>query len=151
MAVRIAIGSDHAGFDLKQRLKHLLGELAVPYEDFGTFTPDPVDYPDIAAPVAQGVADGTFELGILICGTGIGMSIAANKIPGVRAALVTDVETARLSREHNDANIMTIGGRTTPVDRARDIVRAFLQARFDGGGRHSRRVQKIAALDCKDS
>jgi ribose 5-phosphate isomerase B len=150
LIVRVAIGSDHAGFDLKQHVKRLLDELRVPYEDFGVFTPEPADYPDVAAPAARGVADGSFEMGILICGTGIGMSIAANKIPGVRAALVTDVETARLSREHNDANIMTIGGRTTPVDRARDIVRAFLQARFDGDGRHSRRVQKIAALDCRE-
>ena len=150
MVVRIAIGSDHGGFDLKEQLRHLLDELKVPYEDFGVFSSEAADYPDIAAPVARSVADGTFERGILICGTGIGMSIAANKIPGVRAALVTDVETARLSREHNDANIMTIGGRTTPVDRARDIVRVFLQAPFDAGGRHSRRVQKISALDCKD-
>jgi ribose 5-phosphate isomerase B len=149
--VRIAIGSDHGGYDLKQHLKHLLDELRVPYEDVGTFTPDPADYPDIAALVARGVANGSYEQGILVCGTGIGMSIAANKIPGVRAALVTDVETARLSREHNDANIMTIGGRTTPVDRARDIVRTFLQTGFDGDGRHSRRVRKIASLDCKDS
>jgi ribose 5-phosphate isomerase B len=149
--VRIAIGSDHGGFELKAQLKRLLDELNVPYEDFGTLTPEAVDYPDIAAPVARGVASGAFERGILICGTGIGMSIAANKIPGIRAALVTDTDTARLSREHNDANIMTIGGRTTPVDRARDIVRVFLQTSFDGGGRHSRRVQKISALDCQDS
>jgi ribose 5-phosphate isomerase B len=149
--VRIAIGSDHGGFDLKEHLKHLLDTLEVQYQDFGTFSPDPADYPDIAEPVARGVASGAFERGILVCGTGIGMSMAANKIPGIRAALVTDVETARLSREHNDANIMTIGGRTTPVDRARDIVRTFLQTPFDGGGRHSRRVQKISALDCKDS
>ena len=151
MAVRIAIGSDHGGFDLKEHVKRLLDELGVRYEDFGVFTPEPADYPDVAAPAARGVADGSFELGILICGTGIGMSIAANKIPGVRAALVWDETSARISRAHNNANIMTLGGRTTPVDRARDIVRSFLQTRFDGGGRHSRRVQKIAALDCKDS
>jgi ribose 5-phosphate isomerase B len=149
--VRIAIGSDHGGYDLKEHLKRLLDELEVQYDDFGTRSPDPADYPDIAEPVARAVASGRFERGILICGTGIGMSIAANKIPGIRAALLTDVETARLSREHNDANIMTIGGRTTPVDRARDIVRTFLQTRFDGGGRHSRRIHKIAALDCRDS
>lgn len=149
--MRIAIGSDHGGFDLKQQIVHLLDQMQIPYEDFGIFTPEAADYPDIAEPVARGVASGAFDRGILVCGTGIGMSIAANKIPGVRAALVYDVETARLSREHNDANIMTLGGRTTPLDRARDIVRVFLQTRFDGGGRHSRRVQKISALDCKDS
>ncbi|MCX6545498.1 MAG: ribose 5-phosphate isomerase B [Acidobacteria bacterium] len=149
--MRIAIGSDHGGFELKQHIKQLLAELNVPFEDLGTFTPDPADYPDIAVLVARGVASGSYEQGILICGTGIGMSIAANKIPGIRAALVTDIETARLSRQHNDANIMTIGGRTTRVDRARDIVRAFLETGFDGGGRHSRRVDKISALDCKDS
>ncbi len=149
--MRIAIGSDHGGFELKEQLKHLLDELRIPYEDFGVPTPEPADYPDIAAPVGRAVASGAFDRGILICGTGIGMSIAANKIPGIRAALLTDIETARLSREHNDANIMTIGGRTTPVDRARDIVRVFLQTSFDGGGRHSRRVQKISALDCQDS
>jgi glycine hydroxymethyltransferase len=151
LAVRVAIGSDHGGFDLKQRLVQVLDQLHVGYQDFGTHTPDPADYPDIADAVARAVAAGSFDRGILICGTGIGMSIAANKIPGIRAALVTDIETARLSREHNDANIMTIGGRTTPADRAVDIVRTFLQTGFDGGGRHGRRVRKISALDCKDS
>lgn len=149
--MRIAIGSDHGGFVLKQQLVQLLSELQVPHEDFGIFTSDAADYPDIAEPVARSVASGTFDRGILVCGTGIGMSIAANKIPGIRAAMVYDVETARLSREHNDANIMTLGGRTTPLDRARDILRVFLQTGFDGGGRHSRRIQKISALDCKDA
>jgi ribose 5-phosphate isomerase B len=149
--VRIAIGSDHGGFELKQHLKRLLRDLKVPYDDFGTATPEAADYPDIAAVVARQVANGSFDKGILVCGTGIGMSIAANKIPGIRAALVTSVETARLSREHNDANIMALGGRTTPVDRALEIVRTFLQTGFDAGGRHSRRIEKIAALDRKDS
>lgn len=149
--MRIAIGSDHGGFELKQQIEHLLDQLQLPYEDFGASTPDAVDYPDIAAPVARSVAAGAFDRGILICGTGIGMAIAANKVAGIRAAVVTDVETARLSRAHNNANIMTIGGRTTPPDRALDIVRVFLQTDFDDGGRHRRRVDKIAALDSKDS
>ena len=149
--MRIAIGSDHGGFQLKQQLVHLLDEWQIAYEDFGILTSDAADYPDIAVPVARSVASGAFDRGILVCGTGIGMSIAANKIPGIRAAMAYDVETARLGREHNDANILTIGGRTTPLDRARDIVRVFLQTAFDGGGRHSRRIQKISALDCKDS
>ncbi|MEI6669020.1 MAG: ribose 5-phosphate isomerase B [Acidobacteriota bacterium] len=149
--MRIAIGSDHGGFELKEHLKGLLDQLQVSYEDVGTFTPEAVDYPDIAVKVARGVASGAFEQGILVCGTGIGMSIAANKIAGIRAALVTDVETARLSREHNDANIMTLGGRTTPVDRACAMVVMFLQTQFDGGGRHGRRVRKLSALDCQDA
>jgi len=148
--VRIAIASDHGGFELKERIKRQLDEMNVPYEDFGTHGPEPVDYPDYAERVARPVAAGAFDRGILVCGTGIGMSIAANKIPGIRAALVTDVETARLSRAHNDANIMAIGGRTTPADRAPDIVRTFLTTAFEGG-RHARRVQKLSSLDCKDS
>ena len=148
--MRIAIASDHGGVELKEHIKRQLDELRVPYEDFGTHGPDPVDYPDYAEPVARQVAAGVFDRGILVCGTGIGMSIAANKIPGIRAALVTDAVTARLSREHNDANIITMGGRTTPPDRARDIVRTFLTTAFEGG-RHARRVQKLSSLDCKDS
>jgi ribose 5-phosphate isomerase B len=147
----ISIGSDHAGFLVKNRIAEHLARTGHEVVDRGTASADSCDYPDFAAAVAHDVVSGRAGFGVLVCATGIGMSIAANKIPGIRAAVVTDVETARLSREHNDANIMTIGGRTTPVDRARDIVRAFLQTRFDGDGRHSRRVQKIAALDCKDS
>ena len=149
--MRIAIASDHGGFELKEALKPLLDELHMAYQDFGTTSTDSVDYPDYAALVGRKVAAGEFDRGILACGTGIGMSIAANKIPGIRAAVVWDVTTARLARAHNDANIMTIGGRTTSVAAARDIVRTFLTTAFDGGGRHARRVEKIAALDCKDS
>ena len=149
--MRIAIASDHGGFELKEALKPLLDELRIPYQDFGTTSPDAVDYPDYAAIVGRKVAAGEFERGILACGTGIGMSIAANKIPGIRAAVVWDVNTARLARAHNDANIMTIGGRTTSAALARDIVRTFLITAFEGGGRHTRRVDKISLLDCKDS
>ena len=149
--VRIAIASDHGGFELKEALKTLLDELHIPYKDFGTTSTDAVDYPDYAEVVGRKVAAGEFDRGILACGTGIGMSIAANKIPGIRAALVWNVITARLAREHNDANIMTVGGRTTSIELAREIVRTFLTTAFDGDGRHARRVQEISSLDCKDS
>ena len=149
--MRVAIASDHAGFALKNDLKRFLDELAVPYEDDGPDTDAAVDYPDSAAVVARAVRAGRADRGILICGTGIGMSIAANKIPGIRAALATNAEMARLSRAHNDANVVTLGGRTTTPDQAREIVRLFLSTAFDGG-RHQTRIAKIAQLEsCPDS
>ena len=148
--MRVAIGSDHAGFDLKERIKTLLDEWKVPCEDLGPFSTAAVDYPDFAAAVARRVTSGDATLGILVCGTGIGMSIAANKIPGIRAAVVWDETSARLSRRHNDANIMAIGGRTTPPGQVAGIVSAFLNTGFDAGY-HARRVAKIAALERKDS
>jgi ribose 5-phosphate isomerase B len=144
--MRIAIGADHAGFELKEIIKHTLDELRTPYRDFGTDSDESVDYPDFAAKVARGVASGEFDRGILICGTGIGMALAANKLAGVRAAPVMDLETARLSREHNNANILALGARVTPPERALDIVRLFLKTDFEGG-RHERRLGKIAALE----
>jgi len=144
--VRVAIASDHAGFILKEDLKRLLDELAVPYEDYGPATDVAMDYPDSAAAVAQAVRTGHVDRGILICGTGIGMSIAANKVPGIRAALATNAEMARLGRAHNDANVVTLGGRTTAPDQAREILRLFLSTAFDGG-RHQTRVAKIAQLE----
>ena len=144
--MKIAIGADHAGYQLKDSLKRLLEELGVPYEDFGTTTGQSVDYPDFAAKVGRGVAAGEFDRGILVCGTGIGMALAANKIAGVRAAPVVDLETARLARSHNDANVLAIGARVTPPERALDLVRLFLKTEFDGG-RHERRLQKVAALE----
>ena len=147
--MRVAIGSDHAGFDLKERIKTLLDEWKIPCEDLGPSTAGSVDYPDFAGAVAGRVAGGGATFGILICGTGIGMAIAANKVPGIRAAVVWDEATARLSRQHNDANIMTLGGRTTPPAQVAGIVSAFLNTSFDGG-RHALRVEKIAALERKD-
>jgi ribose 5-phosphate isomerase B len=144
--MRIAIGADHAGFELKEIIKHTLDELRTPYRDFGTDSDESVDYPDFAAKVARGVASGEFDRGILICGTGIGMALAANKVGGVRAAPVMDLETARLSREHNNANILALGARVTTPERALDIVRLFLKTDFEGG-RHERRLGKIAALE----
>jgi len=144
--MRVAIGADHAGYELKEIIKHTLDELRVSYKDYGTDSDESVDYPDYAAKVGRVVASGEFDRGILICGTGIGMAIAANKIPGIRAAPVVDLESARLAREHNNANILAIGARVTPPERALDLVRLFLKTEFEGG-RHERRLQKVAALE----
>jgi ribose 5-phosphate isomerase B len=144
--MKIALGADHAGYQLKDSLKRLLDELGMPYEDFGTNTGQSVDYPDFARAVAESVAGGRSDRGILVCGTGVGMAIAANKVDGVRSAAIVDTDTARLSREHNDLNVLTLGARLLPESRAREIVKAFLQTPFEGG-RHSSRVQKIHAIE----
>lgn len=146
--MRIALGADHAGVALKHDIRQLLDERGISYQDFGTNSTESVDYPDVAATVAQEVASGAFDRGILVCGSGIGMAIAANKVAGIRAASVVDEDAARLSREHNDANVLTLGERLTPADAARRIVNAFLDTPF-AGGRHQRRVDKIRALDTR--
>jgi len=140
--MKIALGADHAGYQLKDSLKKLFDEMAISYEDFGTSSGQSVDYPDFARTVAEQVAAGRFDRGILVCGTGVGMAIAANKVAGVRAAPLADTDTARLSREHNDLNVLTLGARVLPESRAREIVKIFLQTPFEGG-RHAARVQKI--------
>ena len=142
----IALGADHAGVALKARIKQLLDTQRLTYKDFGPVSDESVDYPDYALSVAHGVASGSFDRGILICGSGIGMSIAANKVRGVRAAPVSDPAAARLCREHNDANILTLGARTLSADQALQIVETFLATPF-GGGRHQRRVDKITAIE----
>jgi len=144
--MRIALGADHAGVQLKADIKKFLDERGVPYTDFGTNTTDSVDYPDFAETVARAVADGSHDRGLLFCGSGIGMAMAANKVPGVRAASVVDDVSTRLSREHNDANVLALGERLTPAATARQLVATFLDTPF-GGGRHQRRVDKISALD----
>jgi len=144
--MRIAIGADHAGFGLKEEIRKALADLGLIVEDMGTTSSDAVDYPDFAEKVARLVAAGQVDRGILVCGTGIGMAMAANKIPGIRAATVTDVETARLSREHNDANVLAVGGRILDRKRALEIVRAFLETPF-AGDRHQRRIDKITDLE----
>jgi len=144
--MRIALGADHAGVHLKADIKKFLDERGVPYTDFGTNTTDSVDYPDFAETVARAVADGSHDRGLLFCGSGIGMAMAANKVPGVRAASVVDEVSTRLSREHNDANVLALGERLTPAETARQLVTTFLDTPF-GGGRHQRRVDKISALD----
>jgi len=144
--MRIALGSDHAGVELKTRVKQALDDRHLEYHDFGPSTDSPVDYPDYAVRVAESVSIGQYDRGILICGTGVGMAIAANKVPGIRAAQVADRDGARLSREHNNANVLTLGARTTSVDGALDIIDTFLATPF-GWEHHQRRVDKIMALE----
>ena len=148
--MRIALGADHAGIHLKAEIRKLLEERGIAYTDFGTETAESVDYPDFADKVAHAVASGAFNFGLLFCGSGIGMAIAANKVAGIRAAPVVDETSARLSREHNDANVLALGERLTPPDVARRLVNTFLDTPF-GGGRHQRRVDKISALDKRHS
>ena len=142
---QIIIGSDHAGFTLKEVVKQYLAEMGYAVTDAGTDTPATVDYPDFAAIVAQRVSAGEFDRGILVCGSGLGMSIVANKFPGVRAALCLDEETARMSRLHNDANILVLAGRRTEDEAAKSIARLWLNTEFEGG-RHQRRLDKIADI-----
>jgi ribose 5-phosphate isomerase B len=143
--MRIALGSDHAGFELKEDLRAYLAAQKIDVLDLGTHSEDSVDYPDLAVKVAEKVARGEVERGLLICGTGIGMSIVANRFAGVRAALCHDLYTARVSREHNNANILALGGRLIGKGLAREILKVWLETEFQGG-RHERRLDKIAAL-----
>lgn len=140
--MKIALASDHAGFVEKERLKPLLQNLGVDFEDLGTTSEDSVDYPDYARKVAERVASGKADQGLLVCGSGAGMAIAANKVPGIRAAVAWSEETARLARQHNDANVLAIGARTTPAESIPQIVKAWLETTFQGG-RHAARVAKI--------
>ncbi|MGZ3607096.1 MAG: ribose 5-phosphate isomerase B [Syntrophales bacterium] len=142
---QIIIGSDHAGFPLKEVVKQYLAEMGYAVTDAGTDSPANVDYPDFAARVAQRVSAGEFDRGILVCGSGVGMSIVANKFPGVRAALCLDEETARMGRLHNDANILVLAGRRTEEEAAKAIVRLWLNTEFEGG-RHQRRLDKISDI-----
>lgn len=143
----IYIGSDHAGFNLKETLRQHMKDKGMNVVDVGTFSAEKrVDYPDFAQEVGQKVLENSGSLGVLICGTGIGMSIAANKVKGIRAAHVADVTQARLARQHNNANVVTMGERTTGPETAKDIVDTFLSTDFEGG-RHEGRVEKITALE----
>jgi ribose 5-phosphate isomerase B len=144
--MRIAIGADHAGVVLKDQLKQWLIDRGDTVDDVGTHSTDSVDYPDYAVMVARAVAGGTAERGVLVCGTGLGMAMAANKIDGIRAAPIVDEASARLSREHNNANVIALGARLTAFEEARDLLRIFLDTAFQGG-RHQRRIDKISALD----
>ena len=142
----IAIGSDHRGYELKQKLSSYLSEMGHQYQDMGCFDKHPIDYPDIAATVATAVANREGDRGVLICGTGIGMSITANKIIGIRAALCNDPVLARMARQHNNANILCLGGSTIGESIASEIISAFLTSEFEGD-RHSRRLNKITRLE----
>jgi len=143
---RIALGADHAGFRVKDHIKKYLQSAGYEVDDVGAWSEAPVDYPDFAVQVANRVAEGHDDLGILTCGTGIGMCIAANKVGGIRAALAHNPETARLARQHNDANVLTLGTHGADADQAIAIVESFLAAKFEGG-RHQRRIAKITELD----
>ena len=144
--MQIGLACDHAGFELKEELKAFLKSMGVEPVDMGTSNEDSVDYPDFGILVAEKISRGELERGILICGTGIGMSIVANKFRGVRAALANDLYSSRLSREHTDANILVIGGRIVGKDLAKEIVRVWLNTPFIGG-RHQRRLEKIKTLE----
>jgi ribose 5-phosphate isomerase B len=138
----LAIASDHAGYRLKEQLKILLQQLGIAFDDFGTHDESSCDYPDFAHAVATGVGEGRYSLGVLVCGTGIGMSMAANRHEGVRAAVCTGGFSARMAREHNDANVLCLGSRIVGQGVAEDALRAFLHAKFQGG-RHATRVSKL--------
>lgn len=146
--MKIAIGSDHAGFEAKEAAKRELEALGCEVVDCGTTSLESCDYPDFGAAVGRKVADGEVDRGVVVCGSGIGISIAANKIPGVRAALCWNEETASLARQHNDANIMSIGARFIEPELAARMIRTFLETDF-AGGRHTQRVEKLTELDEK--
>ncbi|MCD8200231.1 MAG: ribose 5-phosphate isomerase B [Coriobacteriaceae bacterium] len=144
--MRIAIASDHGGFETKQKLLLVLDELGCTYHDFGCDSEESVDYPDYAVLVAEAVVADEADFGVLVCGTGIGMAIAANKVHGIRAANVTSPDFARLARQHNNANVLTLSGRFVDFDTNRQILEVFLKTEFEGG-RHKRRVDKIRSLE----
>lgn len=148
--MRVAVASDHGGFKLKKEVIEFLNKEGIEYKDYGTFSEESVDYPDFALQVAEAVRAGEFSRGILCCGTGIGVSIVANKVPGIRAALCHDTFSARASREHNDANVLTMGERVLGVGPALEIVKVWLGSEFQGG-RHARRVEKISRIESKYS
>jgi len=146
----IALACDHTGLDLKKEIKLLLDEMGLEYQDFGTDTPDSCDYPVYGYRAAKAVADGLCERGILICGTGVGIGIAASKVPGTRVCTCSDVYTAELSKRHNNSNILTMGARVVGVDLAKMIARHWLEAEFEGG-RHQRRIDLISAIEHGES
>jgi ribose 5-phosphate isomerase B len=143
--MKIVLGSDHAGYKLKESIKQTLKDLQIDFDDLGTYSEAVVDYPDYAAKVAEAIAHGRYPRGILVCGSGIGMSITANKFLSVRAALCHDPETARLSRAHNDANVLILGGRTSDEKTVAETVKTWFSTEFEGG-RHQRRIEKIDQL-----
>jgi ribose 5-phosphate isomerase B len=146
LPMKIAVAADHAGFRLKEHLRRWLRDNGHEVIDFGTGSEESTDYPDYAQTAAAAIARGKAERGVFVCSTGAGMSIAANKVDGIRATLAANEETVRLTRAHNDANVLTIGAKFTDTETAEMLVRAFLETRFDGG-RHARRVEKITAME----
>ncbi|WP_449620801.1 ribose 5-phosphate isomerase B [Robertmurraya sp. Marseille-Q9965] len=146
--MKVAIASDHGGLNIREEIKSLMDELGIQYEDYGCECEGSVDYPDYALPVAEKVASGEFDRGILICGTGIGMSIAANKVKGIRCALVHDVFSAKATRQHNDTNMLAMGERVIGPGLAREIATVWLSTEYEGG-RHANRVGKITDYESK--
>jgi ribose 5-phosphate isomerase B len=147
--MKVIISGDHAGMTIRNEVKSLLDEMSIEYEDTGCTCETSVDYPDYALPAAERVAKGEFDRGILICGTGIGMSIAANKVKGIRCALLHDVYSAKLTRQHNNANMIALGERVLGPGLAREIVQAWLETEYEGG-RHERRLEKIKDYEDKN-
>src|SRR5688500_17966069 len=145
MSRKIALAADHAGYEEKEKLKPTLDELGIEYTDMGTASTDSVDYPDYARKVAEAVSNGEVEQGLLVCGSGTGMAIAANKVKGVRAAVAWNEDIARLAREHNDANVLSLPARFMSDDDAKKVVKAFFNSNFEGC-RHGRRVEKISEI-----
>ena len=149
MLMKIALAADHAGYEEKEKIKQTLDEIGVEYTDMGTDSPDSVDYPDYARKVAEAVARGDVDQGLLVCGSGTGMAISANKVKGVRAAVAWNEEIARLARQHNNANVLALAGRFIPADEQAKIVKAFFTTDFEGG-RHATRVEKITGIEKDD-
>ena len=149
MSKKIALAADHAGFEEKEKLKSTLNELGIEFDDMGTTSTDSVDYPDYALKAARAVANGDFDQGLLVCGSGTGMAIAANKVHGVRAAVAWSPDIARLARQHNNANILALPARFISDDQTKEIVKAWFDADFEGG-RHERRVGKIEKAEGED-
>lgn len=143
--MRVAIGSDHGGFELKEKIKNYLLEQKITVVDYGTNSTESVDYPEYGEKVGHAVMNDRFDFGIVLCGTGIGISIAANKVEGVRAALIYDNDTARLAKEHNNANVIAIGGRTTSYEKAISMINTFMNTSFEE--RHQRRLEKIKNIE----
>ena len=146
--MKIAIGSDHAGFSLKEQLRLTFADHD--FVDFGTYSEASCDYPDVALKVAHAIRDGEADLGVLVCGTGVGMAIAANKVQGIRAAACSETYTAKLTRDHNNANVLCIGSRVVGPGVAEEILRAWLDTPFSGDERHARRLRKITAIEEQD-
>ncbi|MRG86208.1 ribose 5-phosphate isomerase B [Salinibacillus xinjiangensis] len=146
--MKLVLASDHGGINLRTEIGNLLSEMGVDFDDMGCDCEDSVDYPDYGIPAAEKVANGDYDLGILICGTGIGMTIAANKVKGIRCALVHDVFSAKMTKAHNNANVIAMGERVIGPGLAREIVKAWLEAEFEGG-RHENRIGKIAEYENK--
>lgn len=149
MAKKIGLAADHAGYEEKEKIKKTLDELGIEFDDLGTTSCDSVDYPDFARKVAEGVSSGEYDKGLLVCGSGTGMAIAANKVKGVRAAVAWTPQIASLAREHNDANVLSLPARFTSENESAEIVKAFFNADFEGG-RHGRRVDKIKDIENED-